>query len=87
MRCQRCQGLMVVEPIGESPAGWAGQDVGCWRCVICGDIIDPVIVAHRVSRTNTPPALSVARLRSLARAKSGIRRIRCSSPVDRDSGA
>jgi|CXWL01.1.fsa_nt_gi hypothetical protein len=57
MRCQRCQGLMVREQIGHPLAEWAGGDGSGWRCVICGDIIDPVIIAHRVSRINAQPAL------------------------------
>ncbi|HET6892182.1 MAG TPA: hypothetical protein VFH31_13850, partial [Pyrinomonadaceae bacterium] len=31
------------------PAKWAVLHVSGWRCVICGEIIDPVIVANRVS--------------------------------------
>ena len=38
--CHRCGGLMVPEPLFE---------VGSvnWRCVSCGERIDPVILAHR----------------------------------------
>lgn len=41
-RCDRCGGLLVLEWIGDFDVG--GE---CWRCVICGERIDPVIVAHR----------------------------------------
>jgi hypothetical protein len=46
-RCHRCGGLMVQEPVFE---------IGSidWRCVSCGERIDPVILAHRhknVART------------------------------------
>ena len=39
-RCHRCGGLMVQEKIFE---------IGSfdWRCVSCGERIDPVILAHR----------------------------------------
>ncbi len=39
-RCHRCGGLMVTEQVLE---------VGSfnWRCVSCGERIDPVILAHR----------------------------------------
>lgn len=39
-RCHRCGGLMVPEMIFE---------IGSfdWRCVSCGERIDPVILAHR----------------------------------------
>jgi hypothetical protein len=38
--CHRCGGFMVPEPLLE---------VGLvnWRCVSCGERIDPVILAHR----------------------------------------
>ena len=39
-RCHRCAGLMVPERVFE---------IGSvdWRCVSCGERIDPVILAHR----------------------------------------
>jgi hypothetical protein len=39
-RCHRCGGLMVPEQVHE---------LGSynWRCVSCGERIDPVILAHR----------------------------------------
>ncbi len=39
-RCHRCGGLMVPEPVFE---------IGSvdWRCVSCGERVDPVILAHR----------------------------------------
>jgi tRNA(Ile2) C34 agmatinyltransferase TiaS len=39
-RCHRCGGLMVQERVFE---------IGSvdWRCVSCGERIDPVILAHR----------------------------------------
>lgn len=46
-RCDRCGGLMISEWIDD----W---DVGgeCRRCVICGERLDPVILAHRHDRTD-----------------------------------
>ncbi|MEQ1794911.1 MAG: hypothetical protein ABL970_12050 [Nitrospira sp.] len=38
--CHRCGGLMVSEPVHEL----ASYD---WRCISCGERIDPVILAHR----------------------------------------
>jgi hypothetical protein len=37
-RCSRCAGLMVIEP---------GFDLPSWRCVQCGELIDPVILQNR----------------------------------------
>lgn len=39
-RCHRCGGLMVPEKVLEL----GSFD---WRCVCCGERIDPVILAHR----------------------------------------
>lgn len=39
-RCHRCGGLMVAEDVFQT----ASVD---WRCVSCGERIDPVILAHR----------------------------------------
>jgi hypothetical protein len=39
-RCHRCGGLMVPEQVFEL----GSVD---WRCVSCGERIDPVILAHR----------------------------------------
>jgi tRNA(Ile2) C34 agmatinyltransferase TiaS len=39
-RCHRCGGLMVPEQVFEI----ASID---WRCMSCGERIDPVILAHR----------------------------------------
>ncbi len=39
-QCRRCGGLMVPEPTGDPFTSGL-------RCVICGDRVDPVILAHR----------------------------------------
>ncbi len=39
-RCHRCGGFMVPEEIRE--VGQMG-----WRCVMCGEHIDPLILEHR----------------------------------------
>lgn len=41
-RCDRCGGLMVSEWVGD-----LGVECENWRCVICGERIDPVVIAHR----------------------------------------
>ena len=45
IRCQRCKGWMAFEK------NYGLNDVFFgWHCVICGDIIDPVILLHRISQ-------------------------------------
>jgi hypothetical protein len=40
VRCGRCGGLMVPEYIAE-------LNEECWKCVVCGERVDPLILAHR----------------------------------------
>lgn len=44
MQCLRCQGLMIVNRMKESSSL---DDVDGWRCLLCGESIDPVIEANR----------------------------------------
>lgn len=47
MNCTRCTGLMTRDDyfdlVGEAGQGW----VVAWRCLICGDVIDSVILKNR----------------------------------------
>jgi len=47
MHCQRCQSLMVfdrfLDVYGDTGHLWFRG----WRCVACGDIVDPVILVNR----------------------------------------
>jgi hypothetical protein len=45
MRCQRCGGAMTYEKFYGNCEEFFG-----WRCVICGDIVDPVILENRSHR-------------------------------------
>ena len=44
MKCARCHGKMYAEKFYSQNGAFHG-----WRCLICGDIIDPVILLHRIS--------------------------------------
>lgn len=44
IRCQRCRGLMVFEKFYGQSTSFYG-----WHCVLCGEILDPVILLHRIS--------------------------------------
>lgn len=43
--CLRCNGCMTLERFGSKGNYFAGM-----RCMLCGDVIDPIILLHRVSR-------------------------------------
>lgn len=50
MKCERCRGIMVSEefysPDGEMFSGW--------RCIFCGEIVDPVILRNRKIQKTRP---------------------------------
>jgi hypothetical protein len=46
MECVRCHGLMVVDRFVDPEASGHAEFTG-WRCLLCGNILDPVIVANR----------------------------------------
>ena len=45
MRCLRCGGRMIFEKFFDINNAFFG-----WHCVICGEILDPVILLHRLSQ-------------------------------------
>ena len=45
IRCQRCGGRMIFEKFYDVNNIFFG-----WHCVICGEILDPVILLHRLSQ-------------------------------------
>ena len=45
MCCHRCGGRMIFEKYYDVNSIFYG-----WRCVMCGEIIDPVILLHRLSK-------------------------------------
>jgi hypothetical protein len=45
IHCQRCKGPMAFEKFYGENDSYFG-----WHCVICGDILDPVILLHRLSQ-------------------------------------
>lgn len=48
MRCPRCKGMMANQ-IFEDLAETGDFFFYGWRCVNCGEIIDPVIVSNRMN--------------------------------------
>lgn len=41
MRCRRCRGLMVVDHFVDLADDQGGLWLRAWRCVNCGDVIEP----------------------------------------------
>ena len=45
MSCHRCGGRIISEKFYDISSIFIG-----WHCVICGEILDPVILLHRLSK-------------------------------------
>jgi hypothetical protein len=43
--CDRCHGLMVEEELRDWGGGYVSSDL--WRCILCGEVVDPVIRMNR----------------------------------------
>jgi hypothetical protein len=50
MCCHRCGGRMISEKFYDISNIFFG-----WHCVICGEILDPVILLHRLSKNANLP--------------------------------
>lgn len=50
MRCRRCTGLMVPERFYDFQDDTGRLTFLGWRCLVCGEVVDPVILAHRTRR-------------------------------------
>ena len=46
MQCPRCQGTMIVDHFVDMAASDEIWMPG-WRCLMCGEIVDPIIESHR----------------------------------------
>lgn len=52
-RCERCQGLMVLDQSLDLLDTGDDISIWTWRCITCGNIVDPVILRNR--RTKQAP--------------------------------
>ncbi len=50
MECPRCQGKMVYEIFEDLQDDTGHINFDGWRCVICGEILDPLILSNRQAR-------------------------------------
>ena len=70
--CRRCHGLMhPIDPLDPMNVieGGKPDDIRAWRCVTCGELIDPVIMQnrsrprhHRLRRRDSTPRQPVFRV-------------------------
>ena len=48
MECNRCDGLMVSDNLIDMRESCIPMWMKGWRCVSCGNIVDPLIQRHRM---------------------------------------
>ena len=48
MQCTRCKGLMVADDLIDLQESYVPMWMRGWRCVACGNIVDPLINRHRM---------------------------------------
>jgi hypothetical protein len=48
MHCTRCEGLMVPDDLIDIQESSIPMWMRAWRCVSCGNIVDPLIQRHRM---------------------------------------
>jgi hypothetical protein len=51
LKCARCHGPTVSEVFVDWGSGGGRLSFPGWRCLVCGDITDAVILSHRKTRT------------------------------------
>ena len=50
MKCDRCNGFMVVEDCIDIKGGKDDYWIQAMRCVMCGNLMDPMIARHHIMR-------------------------------------
>jgi len=54
MCCQRCHGLMVKDSFVDLRDDTGHLKFQGWRCVNCGEVIDHVVLTHRINELVLP---------------------------------
>ena len=55
MNCTRCNGVMALERFCDLYDETGELCFMGWRCITCGEVIDPVIVRNRQQRRSAEP--------------------------------
>jgi hypothetical protein len=54
MRCQRCRGCLIQDSFEDLRDDTGHIQFEGWRCINCGDVVDPVVLTHRVEDPPSP---------------------------------
>lgn len=55
MKCSRCQGLMIVDYYIDMQDDQGTHWLQAWRCMSCGEVVDPGILRRRLVRNARLP--------------------------------
>jgi phage major head subunit gpT-like protein len=50
MNCPRCNGMMMVDKYLDLHDDTGEISFNAWRCLVCGEVVDPVILKNREKR-------------------------------------
>ncbi|MCS6316364.1 MAG: hypothetical protein H8K05_01000 [Nitrospira sp.] len=62
MTCDRCNGLMVSEQICDLQGCSSSLCVDCYRCLLCGDLVDALILENRRRSVSSAEPIMLASL-------------------------
>ncbi|QPD05219.1 MAG: hypothetical protein Nkreftii_002993 [Candidatus Nitrospira kreftii] len=48
MRCERCKGCMIRDSFVDLRDDTGRVLFEGWRCINCGEVVDPVVLTHRI---------------------------------------
>lgn len=54
MECRRCKGLMVMDHVVDIADDSGHLWLKTWRCLSCGDVVDPQILRRRLIKAAGP---------------------------------
>jgi len=54
MYCKRCNGLMIRDSFLDLRDDTGRLTFEGWRCLNCGEVVDPVVLTHRIDAPTGP---------------------------------
>lgn len=54
MSCQRCKGYMIREAFIDLRDDTGHLSFDGWKCINCGEVVDPVVLTHRIEGPTNP---------------------------------
>lgn len=60
MQCTRCEGLMVTDHLLDMQESYGPMWMRGWRCVSCGNVVDPLIQRNRMRQNSLGARAPVA---------------------------